>query len=275
MDSDGELTRVVKLQGISNLNIWKFQVKVILKGPRVWEITQGTHVLPAQLATDATTTQKSEYEKKITEWHKADGFAQKIIATTVTDQCMVHLFNCDTSKEMWDKLKSLYEKKSEALVHILQQQWFTATKDPSDINTHIAKLIDLAHRMRNMGETISDKMLMTKILLTLPPNYDHFINAWESTTEAKRTKDNLISRLSLEELRQNRRHESRESALASNNYNSEIKDTEANQILKVLKEKDLASAISVRNLGIGRENTRIKRAIHLIRKMVKKLRAKI
>lgn len=69
-----------------------------------------------------------------------------------------------------------------------------------------------------MGETISDSMLMTKILLTLPEGYDHFLSAWESTPEDQRTKENLISRLSIVEMRQNQRDELNKNALMSNSH---------------------------------------------------------
>ena len=65
---------------------------------------------------------------------------------------------------------------------MLQQKGFSTTKESSDdIAIHIAKLEELAHRLQLMDKTIDDKMILTKILSTLPPGYDHFISAWEST----------------------------------------------------------------------------------------------
>lgn len=47
---------------------------------------------------------------------------------------------------------------------------------------HIAKLKDLAHRFKALGEAIADSVVITKILMTLPQGYNHFITAWESRT---------------------------------------------------------------------------------------------
>lgn len=47
--------------------------------------------------------------------------------------------------------------------------------------------------------TISDDMVKTKILLSLPDQYKHFSSAWDSCPEADRTLDNLRARLLKEE----------------------------------------------------------------------------
>lgn len=63
---------------------------------------------------------------------------------------------------------------------MLQQNWYNATKKSSDdIATHIAKLEmpNIAHRLKLMGETIADSMIITKILMTLPIGYRHFVSA--------------------------------------------------------------------------------------------------
>ncbi|XP_029662780.1 uncharacterized protein LOC115235257 [Formica exsecta] len=81
--------------------------------------------------------------------------------------------------------------------------------------THTAKIKDLAHRLSMLGKSVSDGMIMTKILMTLPPSYQHFNTAWESPTQEQRTLSNLTARLTVEELR-NKQHDShRNSALAA------------------------------------------------------------
>lgn len=44
-------------------------------------------------------------------------------------------------------------------------------------------------------------MVITKILMTLPANYNHFHSAWESTSDEKKTLGHLRSRLMIEESR--------------------------------------------------------------------------
>ncbi|KAL6419235.1 hypothetical protein ACFW04_011504 [Cataglyphis niger] len=71
--------------------------------------------------------------------------------------------------------------------------------DSDDIATHIAKLEDIAHRLKLMGETIADFMVITKILMTLPTGYRNFVSAWESAPAGERTLENLKARLIITE----------------------------------------------------------------------------
>lgn len=207
------------MQGVDNWCLWKFQIQIYLKSSDVWDIVIGKNKLAEPPAADANQTLKDQYEKEKTKWTKADGIAQKIIVTTITEQCMMHIINFTTSKDMWDKLTGIYEQKSQSVVHILQQEWYSLTKDPShDMASHISKIEDLAHRLKSLGEDMKDADVMTKILLTLPANYDYFISSWESVIKEDQTKTNLTSRLLIEEMRHNRR-EKDANALASASFN--------------------------------------------------------
>lgn len=196
---ENELSRISKLKGIENWEIWVFQIKVILKSNESYEIVTGVETKP-ELRAEPT----QEAIKKVQMWTKKDGTAQKIIATTISEGCLIHIMNCDSSCDMWKKLHEIYENKSQTTVHLLQQQWFSVAKNKSDdIATHISKIKALAHKLNMLGEPTSDTMVITKIVMTLPRQYQHFITAWESTSENDRTLANLINRLTMEEIRMN------------------------------------------------------------------------
>lgn len=193
-----EIAKISKLKGTSNWAIWKFQVSITLKASGSWDVITEDVVKPERGTEESEVT----FLKRLKEWRKLDSIGQKIIATTVEDEVSLHIINCETTKDMWNKLVSIFERKSEANLHILQQQWFAIIKDKKDnMSMHISKIQDLAYRLKIMGEEISESMIMTKLIMTLPPAYKHFISAWDSTHKDERTLDNLISRLSIEETR--------------------------------------------------------------------------
>ena len=178
---ESELLHINKLQGSENWNIWKFQITVILKSYNLWNVVKGVQVMPTMLDNNASVAKKTEYEKKKSDFGKADGTAQRVIVTTLTGNPMIHLVNLENAKEMWKNLVSVYEQKCEASLHILQQQWHSFVKDlADDMATHISKIEDLAYRLKSMGETLDDKMIVSKILLTLPKSFSHFLCAWLS-----------------------------------------------------------------------------------------------
>jgi hypothetical protein len=213
---ESELARISKLKNIENWGIWKFQVRIMLNANGSWGVASGKELKPEAPRAGSNKQMINEYQKAVAAWNKADALAQKVIATTIGDQPMLHIINCTSAEEMWNKLTSIYEQKSEASIHMLQQNWFSATKKSSDdMATHISKLEDMAHRLRMMGENISDSMIITKILMTLPTNYRHFVSAWESAPEGERNLVNLTSRLTIEESRNSAQEDREAEALLS------------------------------------------------------------
>lgn len=219
MDSD--LVRIDKLQTAEQWSQWKFQVKVVLNASDLFEVVSDKNLLPVlyRLSGETDEVAKTRFEKAMKVWKKDDSRAQKVIATTVGQQPLLHIMNCNTSHEMWSKLLSIYEQKSETSVHILQQRFYAFSKDPDDsMAGHISKLEDLAQKLKELNEPVSDSMLITKILMTLPPEYGHFHSAWESTSCENRTIQKLTSRLMIEEARLNNESESSTNAMAAKRF---------------------------------------------------------
>lgn len=92
-----------------------------------------------------------------------------------------------------------------------------------DIATHISKVQELEQRLKTLGESISDEMVITKILMTLPPTMNYFVSAWESTIGTSRTIANLTSRLVAEEIRLKALDTSTDQALYTGNKQTQRK----------------------------------------------------
>lgn len=175
IEMDNELARIERLKGVENWGTWKFQVKILVQTADALEIVNGSVERPIPPTETGSAELLAEYRKNLKAWNILDSKAQKIIATTVSEQPLLHIMNCQSSKEMWDKLHEVFESKNETAKHILQQQWYVLErKTTDDMATHIAKVKDLAHRLRMLDEPVSDSMIMTKILMTLPSSYQHF-----------------------------------------------------------------------------------------------------
>lgn len=189
--SSSDVCRIEKLQTAEQWITWKFQIKIILNSCDLYDVVCG----------DAEPL-KSAKDGDLKEHLKADFKAQRIIVTSVGQQPLTHIVNCKTAREMWTKLITVYEQKSQTNIHMLQQKFYACVKaEKDDIATHISKVECIAQQLRDLGETVSESMLITKILMTLPDKYMHFHTAWESTAATDRTLSNLTSRLIIEETR--------------------------------------------------------------------------
>lgn len=196
-----EIAKLNKLKTAENWTNWRFQVKILMIANECFAVANGTM---SKLVLQGTENQQEQamYNRDLSKWLKLDGVAQKLIALNVSDEVLPHIIDCQTSKEMWQKLEEIFEGKAEMNIYMLQQKWFSLTRDPKDdMATHIAKIKSLSHKMIQMSEQISNNMIMTKILMTIPPEFSHFVAAWESTSQAERTIENLTVRLTLEERR--------------------------------------------------------------------------
>ncbi|CAG9561550.1 unnamed protein product [Danaus chrysippus] len=98
---------VLKLEGSKNWNVWKLQMKVLLRGQE-W-LDNGWII---------------ENHGEQTAWANKDAKAQSLIVTRMTDDVMLHIISCSTSAEIWRKLLSVHEQKTETSNHIVQQRFF-------------------------------------------------------------------------------------------------------------------------------------------------------
>lgn len=102
---------MIKLEGARNWNIWKFQTTVQLRGLGWLNIVEGKQVKP-------------EEASEIPAWESKDAKAQTLLVTRMSEEVMLHIITCTSSAEMWRKLQSVYEQKTETSVHIIQQRFF-------------------------------------------------------------------------------------------------------------------------------------------------------
>lgn len=106
------------------------------------------------------------------------------------------LFACETSKQMLKKLEAISGHKSEASLHVLEQKFYIATNDKDGrIGAYITKL----SQMKALGKTVSEGMLIGKVINTLPTTFAHYHSAWNRTSESEKNLNNLAARLVTEE----------------------------------------------------------------------------
>lgn len=68
---------------------------MILKAQRAWGIVTGAKVLTQPATETASDAERKHIEKEIAEWIKIDAAAQKVIVTTISEQCMIHIMRCN------------------------------------------------------------------------------------------------------------------------------------------------------------------------------------
>lgn len=188
-DMDDSLIKIDKLLDESQWAMWKFPVKLTLIANDLFEVVSGDEVCPATA-------------DGMKPWKRKDAKAQRIIGTTVGSNVITHMVNCNTAKQMWDKLATVFEAKTETSSLLLNQKFFMMTKEPGEkVVAYIARVEELVQRLRDVNVEIPDETVVCKIIMSISSEFDNFSSAWESTNKDDRTLDNLRSRLVIEEQR--------------------------------------------------------------------------
>lgn len=187
---------IIRLRGKANWSLWKFQVKIVLASKKLMDVVE-KDTKPVFTADTNEATRKKEIE----EWLGKDNRAKEIIVTRMEEGPMNHLLTCETAYQMWNKLLSVYEQKTDVSVHMLQHKFFNYKYEGDGMSLHVSRLEEIVNQLKQAGENISDQMLMTKVLMSLPDEFKHFISAWESVPLQNQNLNDLVSRLLIEEER--------------------------------------------------------------------------
>lgn len=195
--------RIDRLQDGTQWLIWKFQMRQILEAGKMYDVVTGDESLPDLIEVAAAEgVPANDNRAEIQTWREKDAKARRTIAVALGRQPTMQILNCETAKEMWTTLKGIYEQSSQTNIVFLQQKYYAFTKESGDdIATFLSKLMEIVQQMGDQNEAVSNSMVIAKILMALPAEYNHFHSACESTAAADRTMANLRTRLLTEELR--------------------------------------------------------------------------
>lgn len=202
-----EKLQIAKLKGKSNWSIWRLQIESNLQYHDFEGVLTGKIADPGPLPDDATNQQKKEHDASLKAYKKANGYAVTLLSTTVDDESLQLILMFKTAKEMWNKLQSSFEQKSEQRLEHLYLQLLEYKKDPADsVATHISKLQKLWLELNEESTRIDDcqlpeTLLLMRILSTLPDEYFEFRTTWESVPREQRSVEYLLERLTMIEMR--------------------------------------------------------------------------
>lgn len=177
------------LKDVDSFAMWDFQIKIALRAKEIISVMDGTETRP-----EAADTLKK--------WTTKDAKAQNYIVKTLDKSAIPHIMSCTSSKEMYDTLQGIYQRDNSQQKCVLLQEFFNYQFVPDrDIRSNISNIQNIAFKLKQLDEPISDDMIMTKIIAVLPEHYRYFSSAWDSTSTTDKTLKNLLARLSLEELK--------------------------------------------------------------------------
>ena len=162
-----------------NYAFWNVRMRVYLQaqGVDVWKAVVNRYNVPATPPTDQAS--KKLYEDK--------SKAMNAILSGLAETIFVKVMHYETTKEIWDKLKNIYEgddKVKGAKLQTYRGQFENLKmKEEENITTYILRVDEIVNIIRGLGETIEELFIVQKILRSLPMRFDSKISAIEERSD--------------------------------------------------------------------------------------------
>lgn len=172
-------------QGNVNFISWRFKLNLALKNKNLYDIVTAASPKPA----GATTTDA------VAAWIKQDVEGQTLIGLNVSSKIATKIANCKSSKEMIDKLVSLYGTKTDVTKEMSRIKFFTFSYDESKSAVeNCLEILAIAEEVSTDNDPMRESWIMTRILSVLPPKLAHFTTAWDNVSGNNKNVDTLIER---------------------------------------------------------------------------------
>lgn len=112
----------------------------------------------------------------------------------------------ESTKETWDVLVKYYERGEKVKVvklHTLRRQYkLLQMEENKKIAGYVLKVDNLIHLMKGYGETLTNEMIVEKVMCMLTSHFDHFIIAIQKSNNLETLKlENLVDSLEMHEIR--------------------------------------------------------------------------
>ena len=103
----------IKKLNHKNYNTWKTCMMSYLQGQDLWEVTGGSEV---------TKPEQEDAQGSLRKWKIKVGKAMFALKTTVEEEMLEHIQKLETPKEAWDTLDTLFSRKNDTRLQLLENE---------------------------------------------------------------------------------------------------------------------------------------------------------
>lgn len=168
-----------------NYGIWSKKMEVLLIREKVWEVVSKEKPI-------FNNTEKDKEQA----WQDKDDLARSSIGLLIEDSQFLHIQDCKTAKDYWDKLKDYHQKSTYAGIIYLYRKLFNLRLQEGDnVEDHIIQVLTLFNKLNALGEELKDKFKATLLFTSLPESYNSLITSLGDQKNENFTLDAVKSRV--------------------------------------------------------------------------------
>ena len=189
MDLGGSTACLKKLNG-NNYIYWKACIESYLQGHDLWEVVGGDETNPPEVAAEKATMpentddpQKTQEKKTpdeaLRKWRIKSGKAMYVLRISVEEELLEYIREAATPKAAWDILATLFSKKNDARLQLLEKELMTTSQGNMTISQYFTKVKSICSEIAQISpeEKISEPRMRRIIVNGLKPEYSGFMAA--------------------------------------------------------------------------------------------------
>jgi len=180
---------------------WSIKMKTLFRSQELWDLIEDGFTDVAE--------PNVEEEKRLKEIRKKDAKALFFIQQAVHETIFSRIAAATTSTDAWLILKTEFQGSSKVITMKLQslRRDFETLfmKNNESVQDFLSRVSGIVSQMKSYGEEIGDKIVVSKVLRSLPPKFDHVVAAIEESKDlSKFSFDELMGSLQSHESRINK-----------------------------------------------------------------------
>lgn len=161
-----------------NYDMWLIKVEALLTKNYSWPYVNGD--IPRPVITGQGEALAAA-QVALDNWTVQDRKAKSDLVLSISPTELKHIRNCNTSKEVWNRLKSLYASQGPIRkATLLEQLLLKKMREDDDVRDYLFRYMDTVDKLHNMDIEINGDQLSIMLLHSLPSSFDNFCCAIKS-----------------------------------------------------------------------------------------------
>ncbi|PNX78407.1 F-box protein [Trifolium pratense] len=199
MAGDSSFAKNILILDNKNWDRWSALMRSLFGAQEVSEIVQNGY---EDLGANPTDAQRATYKEAKKKYCRALFYIQQ----NVDSQHFEKIAKAKKSKEAWDILETYHDggaKVKKVKLQALRRQYESLVmEEDQKVSDFFSKLLAIVNQMQNCGETISDEMVVEKVLRSLTVSFDNVVIAIEYVKDTATMKiEELQSALEAHEIK--------------------------------------------------------------------------
>ncbi|KAL5848228.1 hypothetical protein ACOSQ4_006241 [Xanthoceras sorbifolium] len=160
----------IKKLNNQNYNTWATCIESYLQGQDLWEVVGGSEV------TQPTAEDANGILRK---WKIKAGKAMFALKTTIEEEMLEHIRDAKTPKEAWDTFVTLFSKKNDTKLQLLENQLLSMAQREMTVAQYFHKVKSICRKISELDPTaaIGEARIKRIIIHGLRPEYRGFVAA--------------------------------------------------------------------------------------------------